>query len=214
MDKVKMSDVGCRKSKKAHTTIGVHQGGASTPKRGENLYEASSRPRSIFAKNAYKGQEEMVGFALIIIIVAIILLVFLSMSLRNTERETVESYEIESFIQAFLQHTSKCRRADNLDFLSVQRLIFSCDKGDSCLNGQDTCDALGETIVELMDESWEFGPDRPIKGRKLEILSDNGIELKTLSIIDDGETTSNSKGSVQEFFRSSSEISVSFVVYY
>ena len=158
-----------------------------------------------------RGQEEMVGFALIIIIVAIILLVFLSISLRNNDKETVESYEIESFIQAFLQHTSQCRRADNLDFLSVQRLIFSCDSGDPCLGDIEPCEMLSETMIGLMDESWPVGEDRPIKGRKLEILS-KGVELINMPL--EGIVTANSKGAVQEFFRSGSEISINFVVYY
>lgn len=157
-----------------------------------------------------KGQEEMVGFGLIIIIVAVVLVVFLSISLKNTDRETVESYEIESFIQSFLQHTSDCRRTDNLDYLSVQRLVFSCDTGDTCLGGKSSCDSLNETLTEIMEDSWKVGADWPVKGRRLEILS-NGAEVLFL---DKGNTTPNSKGAVQEFFRSGSEISVNFVVYY
>jgi hypothetical protein len=156
------------------------------------------------------GQEEIVGFALIIIIVSVVLLVFLSISLRDDEREIVESYEIESFIQASLQHTSECRRSDNLGYLSVQRLIFGCDMENFCLDGKYVCDALNETLMEIMDENWKYGVDRPIKGRKLEILSDGAIIL----FIEEGNKASNSKGAVQEFFRSGSEIVVNFEVYY
>ncbi len=193
--------------KRSHTPSGVPRSIFA-----KNAYKEHTTgvPRSIFCKNAYKGQEEIVGFGLIIIIVAVVLLVFLSISLRNTDRETVESFEIESFIQAFLQHTSDCRRADNLDFLSVQRLIFSCNSGDNCLDGKDTCGVLNETLKDILDESWKVGEDRPIKGRKLEILS-NG---ENLLFIEEGNMTSNSKGAVQEFFRSGSEISINFVVYY
>ena len=74
-------------------------------------------------KNKY-GQEEMVGFALIMIIVAIILLIFLSFSLGKSEKETVESYEVESFIQSMSQYTTDCR--DNLEYVSIQKLIFDC----------------------------------------------------------------------------------------
>lgn len=48
-----------------------------------------------------KAQEEIVGFALIIIIVAVILLFFLNFYLRSGEKESVESYEVNSFILAF-----------------------------------------------------------------------------------------------------------------
>jgi hypothetical protein len=157
-----------------------------------------------------RGQEEMIGFALIIIIVAVVLLVFLSISLRSDERETVESYEIESFIQVFLQHTSDCRRADNLEYLSIQRLIFGCDSENLCLDGKTNCDALNETIIQIMDENWRYGENRPIKGRKLEILSSG----KEILFVEEGIKTSNSRGAVQEFFRSGSEIVINFEVYY
>jgi len=55
-----------------------------------------------------KAQEEMVGFALIIIVVAVILLVFLSIGLRKDGREDVESYEVASFIQSLLQYHTSC----------------------------------------------------------------------------------------------------------
>ena len=42
------------------------------------------------------GQEEMIGFVLIIILVAIIILVFLSFSLKKPVKDNVESYEVES----------------------------------------------------------------------------------------------------------------------
>ncbi|MEN7981900.1 MAG: hypothetical protein ABFQ65_00450 [Nanoarchaeota archaeon] len=161
-------------------------------------------------RRSKKGQEEIVGFAMIIIIVSVVLLVFLSISLRNNEKETIKSYEIESFIQAFLQHTSECRRSDNLDYLSVQKLIFSCDNQDKCLDGQDTCEILEETLNKIFEEYWKVGEDRPLKGRKIKIFSGG----KELLFIQEGNITSNSKGAVQEFFRSGSEISINFVVYY
>ena len=60
-------------------------------------------------KQKNKGQEEMVGFALIVIIVAIILLVIIGLSLGTRgNREAVQSYEAESFLSAALQYTSNC----------------------------------------------------------------------------------------------------------
>ena len=43
-----------------------------------------------------KAQSEMVGFALIIIIVAVVLLVFLSASVRNSNDDNTQSFEVES----------------------------------------------------------------------------------------------------------------------
>jgi hypothetical protein len=157
-----------------------------------------------------KAQEEIVGFAMIIIIVSVVLLVFLSISLKNNERETVQNYEIESFIQALLQHTSECRKSDNIEYLSIQRLIFSCNSKEKCLDGKDSCEVLEKTLKEIFDEYWRFGDERPIKGRKMEIFS----EGKELLLIQEGNVTSNSKGAVQEFFRSGSEVVINFEIYY
>lgn len=174
------------------------------------LGQARKNPLMLTFSRTKRAQEEMVGFALIIIIVAIILLVFLSISLRNNDRESVESFEIDSFIQAFLQQTSECRRTDNLEFLSVQRLIFSCNQQDSCLEGANSCEILNETLTKILDESWMVGEDRPIKGRTLEITSDGELLL----FLKEGVIAGNSKGGSQEFFRSGSEIQINFQVYY
>ena len=118
-----------------------------------------------------KAQEEMVGFALIIIIVAVILLIFLGFALRGQEKETVESYEVESFIQSFLHYTSDCR--DNLEFLSVQKLISGCSNNVRCLDGRSTCEVLEPILKGIVEESWSTGADKPIKGYELRINSGN-----------------------------------------
>ena len=53
------------------------------------------------------GQDEMVGFGLIIILVAIIFIVFISIYIRKPT-EKVNDYEANSFIQSVLQYTTNC----------------------------------------------------------------------------------------------------------
>ena len=69
-----------------------------------------------------KAQEEMVGFSLIIIIVAIIILVLFSVSLRS-KGNIQESYETDNFMQAFLQYTTECSVSYSSNYLDVRRLI-------------------------------------------------------------------------------------------
>ena len=155
-----------------------------------------------------KSQEEMVGFALIIIIVSVIMLIFLAISLSNNQKENVESYEVESFIQGFLQHTTDCR--DNLEFLEVQKLIFKCVKNELCSDGRKTCEVLSEVLNELVSESWIVEEDTPVKGYNLLIAEENSTVVE----FSDGNITSNSKGSIQDFSRSGRLISISFEAYY
>lgn len=159
-------------------------------------------------KSIRKGQEEMLGFALIMIIVAVILVIFLGFSLRKPQKEALESYEVDSFIQAFLPYTSDCK--DNLGYVSVQRLLFDCNSGEKCLDGRDTCEVLNSTLKGIVDASWKVEGDRPIKGYKLDILS-NG---EGMILIEKGNLTGSSKGSMQDFSKGGNLIEIFFIAYY
>ncbi|MBI2043435.1 hypothetical protein HYT25_03535 [Candidatus Pacearchaeota archaeon] len=155
-------------------------------------------------KNKF-GQEEMVGFALILILVAVILLVFLGFSLRSPPKESVESYEVESFLQSMLQYTTECE--DNIERLSVQDLIFSCNENEKCADGKNSCEVLKTEVESILKESWKIGDEWPVKGYELIINTDTQSILE----IKEGETTGNSKGAPQYLPK---ETDVFFKAYY
>jgi len=156
------------------------------------------------------GQEEMVGFALIIIIVAVIFLVFLGFSLRGSQKVDIESFEVKSFLQAFLQYTTDCRDS-GLEYLSIRDLIFSCNKNDICLDDRNTCDVLNSTLTEIIEESWNTDGDSPIKGYGLDITR-NGIE--EILGIEKGNFTNNYRSSMQDFSKGGGLFKISFTAYY
>ena len=151
-----------------------------------------------------KAQEEMVGFALIIIIVAVILLIFLGISLRSPQKEPVESYEVNSFIQTFLEYTSDCR--DVNDYFTIQDLIYGCNEGETCLNGKTACETLNSTLTDLAKEAWLVGGERPSKGYALNITMDNS-EIYSLKR---GNRTSNYKGGVEYLTK---DVNIFFTIY-
>ena len=161
-----------------------------------------------FGKNKL-GQEEMIGFAMIIIIVAVVVLVFIGFSLRNPQTENVESYEVESFLQSALQYTTDCE--SNIERLSIQKLIFSCYSKEQCLDGRKSCDVLKDEMTKMLNESWKIGEERPVKGYDLIIRTDKNESSLGLSR---GEITSNSKGAVQDFARGERLIEIIFKAYY
>ncbi len=156
-----------------------------------------------------KGQEEMVGFALIIIIVAIILLVFLSISLKNPSK-VVESYEVEGFIQAFLQYTTACDGVYSSNYLTVRETIFECRNQQQCINGQNSCEILNSTLQDIMDKNWNVGEDSPVKGYQL-IIKDDAGEIENIS---EGEVTNNYKSATQNFVKSGELIEITVNIYY
>ncbi len=161
-------------------------------------------------KKNRKAQEEMMGFALIIIIVAVILLVFIGFSLRGATKETVESYEVESFIQAFLQYTTDCRDNTN-DVLTIRELILECNDLEKCSDERDTCVVLNSALSGIINESWKIGNDRPLKGYGLNISSQ---ERNLLTISQGDHSTGNSKGASQDFVKGGEKIFIIFEVDY
>ena len=155
------------------------------------------------------GQEEMIGFALILILVAIIVLVFIGFSIRSPQKESVESYEVESFLQSMLQYTTECE--NNIERLSVQKLVFACNAKEKCLDEKNSCEVLKLELEEMLKESWPIGEERPVKGYELIIMAEGN---ESILDIREGDITANSKGSSQDFFRSQTLIEVLFEAYY
>ncbi len=151
------------------------------------------------------GQEEIVGFAVIVIIVSIIIVFFLVFSLSN--KTQVVSYEVSSFLQSSMQYTSSCQ--NNAGYLSVQKLVVSCYNGEKCQGGRDACSALNETLNGILGGSWQTGQDFPVKGYKLNISSDQGNLLS----IQKGNITGSYKGAQQILPESGISLRVSFNEY-
>jgi len=159
--------------------------------------------------NNKRAQEEIVGFAMIVIIVSIILIFFLVFSL--SDRTETESYKAESFLQSAIHYTSSC--ADNDEFLPVQELIVSCYNEETCDGenlGEDACEILNETLKGILEESWSVGSDFPEKGYKLEIFSGE----EAILAIRGGNITDSYKGAQQLLPESGVQIEVLFNLYY
>lgn len=157
-----------------------------------------------------KGQEEIVGFAVIIIIVAVIMLFLLSFYIRGGNSESVDSFEAESFVSSLMHFTTSCE--SNLGYNDIQRLIYECSRERNCLNGQSSCEILNSEIREIVEKSWQVGEDRPIRGYSL-VIGESGSETEVISIVE-GNQTANFKGSFHDFVIDGERIEVNFRAYY
>ncbi|MEK6945883.1 MAG: hypothetical protein AABW63_03755 [Nanoarchaeota archaeon] len=139
-----------------------------------------------------KGQEEMVGFGLIIVLVAVILLVFLWFSFSNSKKDVVQSYEGESFIQAALQHSSECQDSRG-NFMDVEDLISACYKKTRCSDEKDTCQILNSSLTAILKDSWRVQNDSPIKGYEMNI----SFNEEEVFYAKEGNSSVDSKGAIQ-----------------
>ncbi|MCA9487981.1 MAG: hypothetical protein KC516_03400 [Nanoarchaeota archaeon] len=142
-----------------------------------------------------KAQEEMVGFVLIVIIVAVLIFVFLSVSIKKSNN-SLESYEIESFLQSLSHYTTDCAVGYYPSFREISELVKDCMDQDSCLDDRSACEVLNESLDSLISGSWPVGDKWPNKGYKFNLTSEDGEEILSFS---EGNFTSNSRGAVESF---------------
>ena len=117
-----------------------------------------------------RGQEEMVGFAVIAIIVSIGILILLSFMIRSPTKGDTENYQVDSFIGSALQYTTSCE--SDVEFLSLQDLIIACGNGEMCFDGRDSCNELNSTVIDLVGNGWNVGANSSVKGYNLKVLID------------------------------------------
>ena len=134
-----------------------------------------------------KGQEEMVGFVLIIVLVMIIILVFLGFSVNKNKVEGIQSYEVDSFLQAMKQYTTKCSLSTPYDYRNIVHLIKDCRQGRDCYNSQNSCEVLEEELRGIVNSSWSSDDRGNLKGYSLSIIDDK----ETIINITSGNITKN-----------------------
>ena len=152
-----------------------------------------------------KAQEEMVGFALILIILAVVLVIFLSFSQNKSERDPIESFKATSFVQSILDYTTDCGIYYESDYASVRELLRECSKDKDCYDERPACEVLNQTIFEILDVSWKVGLEYPEKGYVLNI-TERGEEM--LSFFQ-GNVTRQSRGTNQELV----DFDIRFIAY-
>ena len=108
-----------------------------------------------------RGQQEMVGFVLIVVLVMVGLMVFLIISVRNSP-EPVNSLAIENMLDSIMKHTTECAIVFEPQFDNFEDLFKSCYEGDDCSNlDMSACDYLNESlrdvVGDLMDSEATVG---------------------------------------------------------
>lgn len=115
-----------------------------------------------------KGQEEIVGFVLIVVILVIAMVIFLGIKLRNPEPAQKESEVLYQFIESSMEQTTDCVIRQNSKNIALNDLIKECHSFDnSCLNGKSSCETAKETMDKLVSSAFKVGPEYPYKGYEI-----------------------------------------------
>lgn len=123
-----------------------------------------------------RGQEEMVGFAMIIIFVALAILAFLVLTLTGgPDRSALESAQVKQFVQTALQTTTSCQEVTG-EYQVLQEVIRDCSLGRTCTNQRSSCAVAQEAISAISDSAWPTGPEWPTSGYSF-LVGDEGALL-------------------------------------
>lgn len=113
-----------------------------------------------------KGQEEIVGFVAIALLVTVVAVVFLVISANKESGVQKESKDISRFLESSMIYTTDCALGYEPNYLTPKDLLKECysNKGKKCLDDKEVCSALNETMLLILDRSWTVGPEAKTKG--------------------------------------------------
>ena len=86
-----------------------------------------------------KAQEEIVGFVLIMVIVAVGFLIFLGFNLRQGITTTEESFDLHQFLESSMEYTTECSLRYEKDLAKLGDLFESCYFGKTCFGAVGVC---------------------------------------------------------------------------
>ena len=120
-----------------------------------------------------KAQEEMVGFVLIVVLVAIIAVIFLGITLRKPSNKIgQESERLSSFLSAVSEFTTECEIPET-NFKTIGQLVDKCSKGAVCFNERSACDILETDLKAIMASAYVVGQGSFVYSYNLSISSGN-----------------------------------------
>ncbi len=120
-----------------------------------------------------KGQQEVVGFVLIVVLVVMVSMVFLVISVRNHSGENKNSIEVSNMLDVLMRTTTTCAIVYEPNYDTFEELFKSCFAGSDCSNlNESACDYLNKTLGDVV--SSMVRSDASLKSWKGEFFVDNG----------------------------------------
>jgi Tfp pilus assembly protein PilX len=162
--------------------------------KGERL----SGYNALTTKRERRGQEEIVGFVVIVVLVSLVLVVFLGISLRRPTQLPQDSVLVYQFLDSSFEQTSDCRLSEFGAPLSLDGLIKECfETGTTCFDGNVTCAVAERLLTAQLNASFPTGSRFPIQGYNLTtryIADDETDTAGALASISVGECNNTYSG--------------------
>ena len=120
-----------------------------------------------------RGQQEIVGFVLIVVLVMVGLMIFLIISVRNSGDEEGASVGVSNMLDVVMRTTSECAIVYEPDYDDFEDLFKSCFKGKDCNNlDRPACEYLNESLEDVI--SSMFLSDASVEGWEIDFFERDG----------------------------------------
>ena len=145
-----------------------------------------------------KGQEEITGFAIVVVVVAVLGLVLLVLAIKTAPSSvSTDNYYVRQFLDSSMKVSSECTLRSNIDYAELREIVQECSGAPSkeCGNGKKVCDELNTVFSEIIERGLKVGPDRPYKGFNVNVTfeSENG-NIESITSFYGGNCTGNRVG--------------------
>ena len=144
-----------------------------------------------------RGQEEIVGFVMVVVIVAIIFLILLGIFVRRGDTGTEsESRDIQLFLESVMEQTSACAVDYEPDFSDLGELIKECHEfGErACTSGKRVCEVLEEELGRALELGWNVVAESYYKGYVFNASYVSGEIEEEIIVVQKGECGASVRG--------------------
>ncbi len=148
-----------------------------------------------------KGQEEVVGFVVIVVLVAVVFVILLGFSSHKPIIQEKTSKDLRNYLESVRVVTTDCKLTQDQSE-EFKSLISSCYQGQTCTSGKKACEVLNLTALNLLNSAFPVGIDYQAKGTKFNIVYSQAEEKQEQEIISlsKGNCSSLSYRSADDFF--------------
>ncbi len=156
------------------------------------------------------GQQEMVGFVLIVVIVVIALMIFLVISLRKPA-QSYESSELENMLSSVMRYTTDCTIDGNPK--NVEGLVKSCYKNQKCEEPDImACEYLNQSLNEILEDLFESESKYQGYEFKILIMDSDEESVDILYEKQEGSCLGSSKSSSNQLSTPNSNVKINLMM--
>ena len=125
-----------------------------------------------------KAQEEMIGFVMIMVVVAVIFVIVLGLYIgQNNSRTSIDSEEISQFLSSAFELTTNCTLPATSRELQLNELIQKCYSNLNCESGENSCNLTRNLFKQAIESVWNFSPESLQKGYDFTVFDSDQNEL-------------------------------------